>query len=164
VVDVREIREGQTLQAGVAMLTLRPRWKTAEAVVNFIDNRLRPAGYRLDGVFEDDLRSAVSVIGFRERWATAYGHYLYVDDLSTVVEARGRGYGDSLMRWAIAEALRLDCAALHLDSSVTNDRAPAHRLYMRNHLRITAHHFAVELTPTDSHREHVEPTSSKRSE
>ncbi len=140
------------------MLTLRPRWKTADAVANFIDNHLRPAGYRLAGTFEDDPHSAVSVIGFRERWATAYGHYLYVDDLSTVVEARGRGHADALMQWAIAEALQLNCEALHLDSSVGSDRAPAHRLYMRNHLRITAHHFAVELTPTDR-REHVQPAS-----
>ena len=143
--EIREIVQGQTDQAGEAMLTLRPRWVTADAVANFIDTHLRPVGYRLAGVFEADGTRAVSVIGFREMSSTAFGHYLYVDDLSTVVAARGRGYADALMRWAIAEAQRLNCEAVHLDSGVGSDRASAHRLYMRNRMRITAHHFAVTV-------------------
>jgi GNAT superfamily N-acetyltransferase len=147
VVDVREICEGQTVQAAAAMLTLRPRWKTSAALVEFIDTRLRPTGYRLFGVFEDDLSAAVSVIGFREMWSTAWGHCLYVDDVSTVRNARGRGYADVLMQWAIAEAERLNCEAVHLDSGVGEERSAVHRLYMRNHLQITAHHFARAVQP-----------------
>jgi GNAT superfamily N-acetyltransferase len=145
VAEIREIVQGQTDQAGEAMLALRPRWVTADAVANFIDTDLRPVGYRLAGVFEADGTPAVSVIGFREMSSTAFGHYLYVDDLSTVVAARGRGYADALMRWAFAEAQRLNCEAVHLDSGVGSDRASAHRLYMRNRMRITAHHFAVTV-------------------
>lgn len=78
------------MQAAAAMLTLRPRWKSGEALVEFIDTRLRPTGYRVAGVFEDDPDAAVSVIGFRESWSTAWGHYLYVDDVSTIENARGR--------------------------------------------------------------------------
>lgn len=40
------------MRAAVAMLTLRPRWKASQALVKFIDTRLRPSGYRLAGVFE----------------------------------------------------------------------------------------------------------------
>ena len=123
------------------MLTLRPRWQSADALVKFVDTRLRPAGYRLAGVFDTDPETAVSVIGFREAWSTAWGHHLYVDDVSTVPDARGRGHADALMRWVIAEAQRLNCEAIHLDSGVGADRAAAHRLYMRNHFAITAHHF-----------------------
>jgi len=31
------------------MLVLRPRFKTADAVIDFIDTKLRPTGYRLVG-------------------------------------------------------------------------------------------------------------------
>ncbi|MBB3604141.1 GNAT superfamily N-acetyltransferase [Mycolicibacterium sp. BK556] len=127
------------------MLTLRPRWQTVEALVAFIDTELRPAGYRLAGVFDDDPDTAPSVIGFRRAWSTAWGHHLYVDDVSTLPEARGRGHADALMRWVTAEAQRLDCEAIHLDSGVGADRAAAHRLYMRNRLHITAHHFERSL-------------------
>jgi hypothetical protein len=38
------------MQAAAAMLALRPRWKTSSALVEFIDFRLRPIGYRVAGV------------------------------------------------------------------------------------------------------------------
>ncbi len=59
--------------------------------------------------------------------------------------ARRRGCGERLMDWLAEEAARLDCEGLHLDSGVAADRAPAHRLYMRNGLRISAHHFEREV-------------------
>ncbi|WP_407685464.1 GNAT family N-acetyltransferase [Mycobacterium sp. HUMS_1102779] len=114
-------------------------------MVDFIDTVLRPAGYRLAGAFERPSDAAVSVVGFREAWSAAWGHSLYVDDVSTVASARGRGYADALLRWVIAEARNRECEAIHLDSGVGDDRAAAHRLYMRNHLRISAHHFSREL-------------------
>lgn len=143
--EIREIPEGTTDQAAAALLLLRPRWQNAAALVEFIDGTLRPAGYRLVGLFEPGGDSAVSVAGFRETFSTAWGHYLYVDDVSTIVEARGRGYADALLTWVVAEARNRHCEAVHLDSGVGGDRAAAHRLYMRHHLEITAHHFAVGL-------------------
>ena len=44
-----------------------------------------------------------------------------------------------------AEARRSGCEGLHLDSGVGADRAPAHRLYVRHELRISAHHFERDL-------------------
>lgn len=143
--EVREIVEGETDQAAEAMLVLRPQWKTAEALVDFIDCTLRPVGYRLVGTFEPVGDSALSAIGFRELWSTAWGHYLYIDDVSTIAAARGRGYADALMQWTITEAKNRNCEAVHLDSGVGSDRAPAHRLYVRHHLHIAAHHFSVDV-------------------
>jgi GNAT superfamily N-acetyltransferase len=141
VIEVREILEGETERAGCAMLELRPRWDTAAAVVAFIDNSLRPAGYRLVGVFDAEQPGALAAAGFRELRSLAWGHYLYVDDVSTLPAARRRGCGEQLMDWLNQEAARLGCEGLHLDSGVAADRAPAHRLYMRHKLRISAHHF-----------------------
>lgn len=142
--QIREIPEGATAQAAEAILLLRPRWKTAEAVIDLIDTRLRPTGYRLAGAFGASSETAVSVVGFREVWSAAWGHYLYVDDLSTLETARANGFADELLRWVIADAERRHCEGVHLDSGVGSDRAAAHRLYMRNRMRISAHHFSLE--------------------
>jgi GNAT superfamily N-acetyltransferase len=142
---IREISEGETAQAAEAMLLLRPRWKTADAVIDVIDTKLRPTGYRLVGVFEHSSGAALSIIGFRELWSTAHGHYMYIDDVSTLETARGNGFADELMWWVIAEAKHRECDGVHLDSGVGSDRATAHRLYMRNRLRISAHHFSLEV-------------------
>lgn len=144
-IEVREILLGDTAQAAPAILELRPRWETAEAVVNFIDYTLRPAGYRIVGVFGNRNSEALAVAGFREVRSLAWGHYLYVDDVSTIAAARRSGHGEKVMGWLEGEARRLGCEGLHLDSGVAADRASAHRLYMRTGLRISAHHFEREI-------------------
>lgn len=47
------------------------------------------------GVIEE----ALAVAGFREVRSLAWGHYLYVDDVSTVPTVRRSGYGEQLMDW-----------------------------------------------------------------
>jgi hypothetical protein len=53
VIDLREIPEGSAELAAEAMLALRPRCGTSSKLVDVIDTQLRPAGYRLVGVFQD---------------------------------------------------------------------------------------------------------------
>ncbi|UGT43837.1 GNAT family N-acetyltransferase [Nocardia yamanashiensis] len=142
--EIRELPEGRTDLAAAALLELRPRWST-DTLVELIDERLRPAGYRLVGGFDGAHEFAVAALGFREAFNTAWGHHVYVDDVSTLPEARGHGHAEALLTWVIAEARRLGCEAVHLDSGVGAQRAAAHRLYMRNHFAITSHHFTLEL-------------------
>jgi GNAT superfamily N-acetyltransferase len=144
-INIREILKGDTELAADAMLALRPRWRTPAELTEVIDTRLRPVGYRLVGVFGDHTERAVAVAGFREMIALAWGHYLYVDDVSTLPAERGNGHADRLMTWLDEEGRRLGCECLHLDSGVGADRAPAHRLYMRHKLRISSHHFQRDL-------------------
>ncbi|GAA1671848.1 hypothetical protein GCM10009765_21560 [Fodinicola feengrottensis] len=144
-INVREIEAGQTKLAAETMLALRPRWQTADAVVAVIDTHLRPEGYRLVGAFEQERENALSIMGFRELWSSAWGHHLYVDDLFTLPEARRRGHADLLMEWVRDVARSLGCEAINLDSGVSADRAPAHRLYMRHRMVITAHHFTATV-------------------
>lgn len=70
------------------------------------------------------------------------GHYLYVDDLSTLPDSRRRGHARALLDWLLTEAKRLGCDQLHLDSGVELTRADAHRLYLNAGLVISSHHFA----------------------
>jgi GNAT superfamily N-acetyltransferase len=138
---VREIGEGETHLAFVAMRELRTQLTDPGAFARRVDAVQRPEGYRLAGAFEDG-PDAVAVAGFRVAHSLAWGRHVYVDDLSTAAGARRRGHARALLDWLLAEAARLGCDELHLDSGVGPQRADAHRLYLKAGLQITAHHFA----------------------
>jgi GNAT superfamily N-acetyltransferase len=144
--ELREILPPDTGLAFPAMAALRPHFAEERAFVARVDQVQRAEGYRLVGVFED-APHALAVAGFRVGHMLAWGRFLYVDDLSTLPEARRRGYGMQLLEWLRAEAERLDCDQLHLDSGVGPDRIDAHRLYFNAGLAITSFHFATRLQP-----------------
>jgi GNAT superfamily N-acetyltransferase len=141
----RELGPGETALAARTLLELRPALGSPEALVRQVDERQRPAGYRLVGSFEPGSQDAVAVAGFRVNEFLAWGRHLYVDDLVTAAAWRGRGHADRLFAWLEEEARREGCAQLHLDSGLGEDRADAHRFYFRHGLRIASFHFAREL-------------------
>jgi GNAT superfamily N-acetyltransferase len=127
------------------MRELRTAQEIAHEFVEHVDGTLRPTGYRLVGAFVPDTGQAVAVAGFRVGDSLAWGHYLYVDDLSTAPDARRQGHGGALLDWLVEEGRRLGCAQLHLDSGTGAERFAAHRLYYRHRLGIYSHHFARGL-------------------
>jgi GNAT superfamily N-acetyltransferase len=139
---VRELGPSETRLAFEAMRALRTDLEDEDAFVNRLAVQRRE-GYRLVGSFDEGVDRASAVAGFRTAHSLAWGHYLYVDDLSTLPEARRRGHAGALMRWLFEEARRLGCESLHLDSGVGPHRADAHRLYLNHGMRITSHHFAA---------------------
>ncbi len=139
---IRELLSAETGLAFAAMRALRGDTADERAFVRRVEELQRPEGYRLVGAFEEGEASACAVAGFRTAHGLAWGHYLYVDDLSTLPEFRQRGYARELLDWLLAEAGRLGCDQIHLDSGVGIDRADAHRLYMKAGMVISAHHFA----------------------
>jgi GNAT superfamily N-acetyltransferase len=139
---VRELLPPETALGWRAMLELRPHVGDAAAFARHIDEVQRPEGYRLLGAFEEGAPDAVAVAGFRLTHHLAWGRALYLDDLSTVPEARGRGHAGALLDDLVEEARRLGCAELHLDSGVGEARWTAHRLYMNHGLTIVSHHFS----------------------
>ncbi len=148
--DVRMIVElgpGESARAFDAMRALRGDLEDRGRFARYVDDVLRPRGYRLAGVVEGEGSDAASVAGFRAADSLAWGSHLYVDDLSTHPSARRRGHAGRLLEWLAAEARRLGCRAVHLDSGVGADRADAHRLYLGSGYRISAHHFVVDLGP-----------------
>ena len=142
--EVREILPPHSGLAYPAMRELRPHVGSEDEFVAHVDRTQRPEGYRLVGAFapDGDDAMALAVAGFRVVHMLAWGRALYVDDLSTVPRARGRGYAGALMDWLLEEAARLGCDQLHLDSGVGPDRTAAHRLYFNHGMRIVSHHFA----------------------
>lgn len=143
---IREVLPPDTGLAFRAMQALRTDLFDEEAFVRAVDDVQRAEGYRLVGVFEQGESEAVAVAGFRSGHSISWGHYLYIDDLSTLPEARRRGHGRALLDWLPEEGRRLGCDQLHLDSGVGLDRTDAHRLYLNAGMVIAAHHFARYVT------------------
>lgn len=127
------------------MRELRPELASEHEFVRQVDQRQRPSGYRLVGSVPDDTAPALAVAGFRIGDNLAWGHHLYIDDLSTLPAARQQGHAGALLAWLHAEAERLGCRAIHLDSGVGMNRASAHRLYFNSGYRISSHHFSRGL-------------------
>lgn len=141
---VREVAAGETGSVHAAMAALRPHHGDRGAFVVRVDRDLRPQGYRLLGAFEDGAPEAVGVLGFRPQSLLHLGDTLYVDDLSVLPTARRRGVATALLDAVAAEARRLECSAVTLDSG--HQRRDAHTLYLRYGFAIVSHHFALDLS------------------
>src|SRR6478609_645000 len=135
--QISELGPGEAGMAAAALLALRPHFGDAEAVAARAEEQ-RAEGYRLAAVLVPGEPDAPAVAGFRIARNLAWGRHLYVDDLSTLPEARGHGYGAALMDWLIERARSEGCAELHLDSGVGPERESAHRLYFGSRLRIAS--------------------------
>ena len=143
--ELREIVPPDTALAFPAMQALRPHYAEESEFVERVDEVQRAEGYRLLGAFEEEPAHALAVAGFRVYHLLMWGRVLYVDDLSTLPEARRRGYGRLLLDWLGEEAERLGCDQLHLDSGLGPTRTDAHRLYLNAGLEITSFHFGRKL-------------------
>jgi GNAT superfamily N-acetyltransferase len=140
--EIRELLPPETGLAFETMRELRPEIGDAQSFVRRVDEVQRAEGYRVVAAFEPGTSEPSAAAGFRICHSLAWGHYLYVDDLSTKSTERRRGHAAALLEWLLEEAKRLGCDQLHLDSGVGLDRAAAHRLYLNSGLVISAHHFA----------------------
>ena len=143
--QVREVLVGETRLVHEAMRALRTNYEDEQRFVEHVDDVLRPNGYRLMGAFVPGEDQAVAAAGFRVSDNLAWGHHLYIDDLSTTAAARRQGHAGALFDWLIEEGRRLRCSQLHLDSGVGPERFDAHRLYHNHGLAIYSHHFARGL-------------------
>lgn len=143
--NIRELPAGETLLAHEAMRALRTAYDSEQRFVEHVDSVLRPVGYRLVAAFVTACEQAVAVAGFRISDNLAWGHHLYIDDLSTAPHARREGHAGALLKWLIEEGRRHGCGQLHLDSGVGPERFDAHRLYQNHGLAIYSHHFARGL-------------------
>jgi GNAT superfamily N-acetyltransferase len=134
------------------MSALRPGFEELHRFVEQVDGIQRTEGYRLGGAFVEGAVAAVAAAGFRLGHSLAWGRHLYVDDLSTVPEARRRGHAGALLDWLVTEATNLGCGQVHLDSGTGPDRFDAHRLYFKHGFAIHAHHFAraIRMDTTNS--------------
>ena len=116
------------------MLTQEKYWKLIES--------MKTQSYQLLFI-EEESGEVPAVLGFRYLTMLYCGNIIYIDDLSTLPEARGKGYGNQLLDFVIDLAHRKNLDGVHLDSG--HQRFDAHRLYLNKKFNITSHHFALNL-------------------
>ncbi len=98
-------------------------------------------GFQVLALEQDGL--VKSVAGFRLAEFLAWGRVLYIDDLSTLPEARGQGFAGLMLDWLTEHGRQQGCRALHLDSGYA--RHVAHRLYLNKGFELGSHHMAKAI-------------------
>jgi GNAT superfamily N-acetyltransferase len=139
-VDLREVGEGDVGACFALMHQLRPHLACAEEFIGRW-RRQSAAGYRLVALWGDN--GPVALAGFRTQENLVHGRFLYVDDLVVDQEERSRGRGAILMECLKAEALKLGCCKLVLDTAL--DNVLGHRFYYRQGLLAAALRFSTPL-------------------
>jgi GNAT superfamily N-acetyltransferase len=122
-----------------AFSALRPHIRQSEFLPQV--RRQQQQSYQIAAVRVE--HRILSVAGFRFAEFLAWGRTLYIDDLSTVPMARGRGYGTLLMSWLIGHARSRGCNAVHLDTGYA--RHAAHKIYLNCGLQLSSHHMSLDL-------------------
>ncbi|QJW88356.1 GNAT family N-acetyltransferase [Spirosoma taeanense] len=126
-----------------ALLALRPHL-TADLAFKRI--RYQQAHEQFVLAFIDDSTStAPAVIGYRTMNLLYSGKTIYIDDLSTLLDARGKGYASALLDFVIEQARQTGCQCVSLDSGQNPARYDAHRLYLNKRFNIASHHFKLDL-------------------
>ncbi len=127
-----------------ATQALRPFLKEEEFLSRI--KRLMNGGFQIAFIKMDN-GTVPAIAGFRFVEMLHRGASIYIDDLSTLEEARGKGYGGMLLDYLIDLAKKGNCSSVHLDSGV--QRFAAHRFYLKKGFNITSHHFALQLKPIE---------------
>ena len=126
-----------------AMIALRSHL-TPEQAFERIRSQQETDGFVLAFV-DDGSEFAPAVTGYRYMNLLYSGKTLYIDDLSTLPEARGKGYAGALVDFVIDQAKQTNCQCVSLDSGQNPARYDAHRLYLNKRFNIASHHFKLDL-------------------
>ena len=122
-----------------AMYLLRPMLKKQEFVQKI--KEIQNEGYILLYILEND--KAVAIVGYRFFTMLYCGKMLYIDDLSTLENYRGKGYASILLNHIYEIAKQENCNSIQLDSG--HVRTNAHKLYYKEGFTINAFHFNKQL-------------------
>ena len=96
-------------------------------------------------VYIEEQGEAAAVAVFESGYNLFRGKYIYIDDLSTLPEHRGKGYAGHLVDWILDYAQREGFDEVHLDSGVNDARTDAHRLYLIKRFKVTSLHFSIKV-------------------
>lgn len=92
-------------------------------------------------IYIEENGEAAAVAVFETGYNLFRGSYIYIDDLSTLPEYRGKGYAGILLDLILEMAAKENIDEVHLDSGVSDARADAHRLYLNKRFQIASLHF-----------------------
>lgn len=133
--------EEDILKCRSAIQALRPQL-TDDLYPNAIAQTLAD-NRQLIFVEENNVAAAIAV--FETGYNLFRGKYIYIDDLSTLPEFRGKGYAGQLLDWIFEYAQKEKFEQVHLDSGVSDSRSDAHRLYLNKRFQIASLHFVAKV-------------------
>jgi GNAT superfamily N-acetyltransferase len=96
-------------------------------------------------IFIEENGEAAAVAVFETGYNLYRGKYIYIDDLSTISEHRGKGYAGILLDWISDYARKENIEEIHLDSGVNEARTNAHRLYLNKRFQVASLHFVAKV-------------------
>jgi len=108
-------------------------------LVQQVSEMIKSGGFELACIASEDGSKAAAFIGFRAIDMLRTGKMIYIDDLFTLPEYRGRGYAGKLLEYVDNLAMERDLNSVHLDSGFPLH--PAHRLYLNSGYFLACHHF-----------------------
>ncbi|WP_375447273.1 GNAT family N-acetyltransferase [uncultured Fibrella sp.] len=135
-----------------ALLALRPHLTEETALALLLEqlanDRFSVAFVDLgdDPAVAGQTLAAPGVVTYRQMTMLVSGKTIYIDDLSTLPEARGKGYAGALVDFVIDQARQSGYQTVSLDSGQNPSRYDAHRLYLTKRFNITSHHFSLKLS------------------
>ena len=135
--------EADLRQCLPALLALRPHLDETTALAMLQEQQAHEQ-YQVAFVDAGD-DSAPAVITYRRLTLLFSGKTIYIDDLSTLPDGRGKGYAGALLDFVIDQARQLNCQTVSLDSGHGANRTDAHRLYLNKRFLISSHHFSMTL-------------------
>jgi GNAT superfamily N-acetyltransferase len=123
------------------MQALRPKL-SRESFYELIKGMMS-RGYNL--IYIEENGRAICASGYRFTEHLHWGKAIYIDDLTTLPEARGKGLASALLDHIFNIAKEKNINQVHLDSGCNESRYDAHRLYLKKGFNITSHHFAIDV-------------------
>lgn len=122
-----------------ALFAFRPNL----AETTYIDQILKMIAHEnfaLVYIPNEDGTKVTAFTGYRIMSTLRTGRMIYIDDLYTNPEYRGKGYAGALLDYVDEEAVKAEIASVHLDSGY--NLFDAHRLYLNKKYTLACHHFA----------------------
>ncbi len=103
--------------------------------------RKKSLWYNIVWLYKND--EIISLIWFRFYEYFSCGKFLIIDDFVTHEEYRNMWFGTIIFNWIIEYAKTNNCSEIQLDSNIT--RYKAHKFYMNMGMKITNHHFSLNI-------------------
>ena len=122
------------------MFVLRPHLVKEKFVPTV--KEMMTEGYQLAYIEENG--KAAAAIGFRYIQYLFNGKHFYIDDLSTLPESRGKGYGGKLLDYVIELAKERGYKYVTLDSGYARTDS-ASFILIKGYVYWHAHHFSKSL-------------------
>ena len=137
------------IQAGKSIGDIFKCWEVLFELRPHVDNQdfismiqeMMTEGYQF--AFIEEGGRAVAYVGYRYLQYLYNGKHIYIDDLATLTQYRGKGYAGKLLKYVDDVAISKGYNTVTLDSG--HQRTDAHRLYLNNGFNIVAHHFSKKI-------------------